>query len=160
MDFRNATDLFADPDFDGDPIRVKPVSETTDLGTIIDDEENSVEPIIDIVNGDEIELIPPVIRNPIDDNIDSTVSESKNKVYVNGVDVSILISREMYFDQFGKPITTSLKDHTKTIIKGKYASIDEFINQWKTADRKEAIIAELVEQGVMVEALYDAVLMF
>jgi type I restriction enzyme R subunit len=55
LDFRNATDLFADPDFDGDPIRVKPVSETTDLGAIIDDEENSVEPIIDIVNGDEIE---------------------------------------------------------------------------------------------------------
>jgi type I restriction enzyme R subunit len=157
LDFRNATDLFADPDFDGDPIRVKPVSETTDLGTIIDEEEKSVEPIIDIVNGDEIELVPPVIRNPLNDDLGGMVSEPKNKVYVNGVDVSVLISREMYFDHFGKPITISLKDHTKSIINGKFASIDEFINKWKSADRKEVIIEELLEQGVMVDALYDAV---
>jgi len=157
LDFRNATDLFADPDFDGDPIRVKPVSETTDLGTIIDEEEKSEEPIIDIVNGDEIELVTPLIRNPLNDDFGGMVSEPKNKVYVNGVDVSVLISREMYFDHFGKPITTSLKDHTKSIINGKFASIDEFINKWKSADRKEVIIEELLEQGVMVDALYDAV---
>jgi type I restriction enzyme R subunit len=79
------------------------------------------------------------------------------KVYVNGVDVSVLISREMYFDKNGKPITTSLKDHTKEIIKEKYTSLDDFLNKWNSTDRKEAIIAELQEQGVMVEALYEAV---
>jgi type I restriction enzyme R subunit len=41
LDFRNATDLFADKAFDGDPIRIKPVTEETDLGGIIDEEENS-----------------------------------------------------------------------------------------------------------------------
>jgi type I restriction enzyme R subunit len=81
----------------------------------------------------------------------------REKVYVNGVDVSVLVSREMYFDQHGKPITTSLKDHTKEIIKENFASLDDFLNKWNTTDRKEAIIAELQEQGVMVEALYDAV---
>jgi type I restriction enzyme R subunit len=44
--------------------------------------------------------------------------EPREKVYVNGVDVSVLISRELHFDQHGRPITTSLKDHTKEIIKG------------------------------------------
>ncbi len=39
IDFRNATDLFADPDFDGDPIRIKPVAEGDDLGAIPDEEE-------------------------------------------------------------------------------------------------------------------------
>lgn len=73
------------------------------------------------------------------------------------MDVSVLISRELYFDQHGKPITTSLKDHTKQIIKDKFASLDEFLNKWNSADRKAAIIAELAEQGVMVEALYEAV---
>lgn len=63
----------------------------------------------------------------------------------------------MHFDQHGRPITTSLKDHTKEIIKEKFASLDDFLNKWNTTDRKEAIIAELQEQGVMVEALYDAV---
>jgi type I restriction enzyme R subunit len=81
----------------------------------------------------------------------------REKVYVNGVDVSVLISRELHFDQHGRPITTSLKDHTKEIIKEQFASLDDFLNKWKNTDRKEAIIAELQEQGVMVEALYEAV---
>ena len=81
----------------------------------------------------------------------------REKVVVNGIDVSVLVSRELYFDQSGKPITTSLNDHTKAIIKGKYANLDDFLNNWNNNDRKEAIIAELVENGVMVEALYEAV---
>lgn len=81
----------------------------------------------------------------------------REKVYVNGVDVSVLISRELHFDQHGRPITTSLKDHTKEIIKEQFTSLDDFLNKWKGSDRKEAIIAELIEQGVMVEALYEAV---
>lgn len=157
LDFRNATDLFADKDFDGDPIRVKPVSEETDLSKIVDEEENDTSPIIDEVSGDKIEVKKPVIRYPDTDMTSAFAKERRTKVYVNGVDVSVLISRELYFDQHGKPITTSLKDHTKEIIKGKYASLDDFLNKWNTTDRKEAIIAELLEQGVLVEALYEAV---
>lgn len=63
----------------------------------------------------------------------------------------------MCFDQHGKPITTSLKDRTRAIFKENFASLDEFLNKWNTTERKEAIIAELQDQGVMVEALYDAV---
>ncbi|MEJ5993387.1 DEAD/DEAH box helicase family protein [Pedobacter sp. Du54] len=157
LDFRNATDLFADPQFDGDPIRIKPVTEAIDLGDIINEEEENREPIIDIETGEEIEITPPEIRNPEQEFPPSTVNEPRRKVYVNGVDVSVLISRELHFDQHGKPITTSLKDHTKEIIKEQFASLDDFLNKWKGSDRKEAIIAELVEQGVMVEALYEAV---
>jgi type I restriction enzyme R subunit len=157
LDFRNATDLFADPQFDGDPIRIKPVASDTDLEGIIDEEEYNKDPIIDIETGEEIEIVPPEIRYPEADFPPMTVNEPRQKVYVNGVDVSVLISRELHFDQHGKPITTSLKDHTKEIIKGQFASIDDFLNKWQSSDRKEAIIAELVEQGVMVEALYEAV---
>jgi type I restriction enzyme R subunit len=156
LDFRNATDLFADKDFDGDPIRVKPVSEDTDLSGIVDEEETDTSPIIDDVTGDEIKVEKPKIRYPEREST-NVVREPRQKVYVNGVDVSVLISREMYFDQHGKPITTSLKDHTKEIIKEKFVSLDDFLNKWNSTERKEAIIAELQEQGVMVEALYEAV---
>lgn len=156
LDFRNVTDLFADKDFDGDPIRVKPVSEETDLGGIVDEEENIQTPIIDEESGEEIE-IKPTIRYPEIETQSGMVSEPRQKVYVNGVDVSVLISREMYFDNNGKPITTSLKDHTKDLIKGKYASMDDFLTRWNSSDKKEVIIKELEEQGVMVEALRDAV---
>lgn len=157
LDFRNATDLFADPAFDGDPIRIKPVGQDTDLGEIVEEEEEQTEPIIDIETGTEIDLTPPVIRYPEPNLPETAANERREKVYVNGVDVSVLISRELYFDQHGRPITTSLKDHTKEIIRENYTSLDDFLNKWNSTDRKEAIIAELQESGVMVEALYDAV---
>jgi len=156
LDFRNVTDLFADPEFDGDPIRVKPVSEDTDLSTIVDDEELDNSPIIDEITGEEIE-IEPEIRYPESQTTIDKTNEPRAKVYVNGVDVSVLISRELYFDNEGKPITTSLKDHTKELIKGQYASLDDFLNKWNSTDKKEVIIKELQEQGVLVEALRDAV---
>ncbi len=156
LDFRNVTDLFADSDFDGDPIRVKPVSEGVDLSEIVEEEEKDETPIVDEETG-EILDIEPDIRYPEINTQPDIASEPRQKVYVNGVDVSVLISREMYFDNSGKPITTSLKDHTKEIIKGQYASIDDFLNRWNHTDKKEAIISELEEQGVLVEALRDAV---
>ena len=157
LDFRNATDLFADPDFDGEPIRIKPVTEETDLTGIVDEEENNTTPIIDEDSGEEVEIIKPEIRYPEPPNTEMGVKEPRQKIYVNGVDVSVLVSRELYFDQHGKPITTSLKDHTKEIIKGQFVSLDDFLNKWNNTDRKEAIIKELQEQGVLVEALMEAV---
>ena len=155
LDFRNATDLFADKDFDGDPIRVKPVSQDTDLTDIIDDEETDETPIIDEVTGEEIFVDKPIFRTP--EGGDPSQATPRHKVYVNGVDVSILVSRELYFDQHGKPITGSLKDHTREIVKGSYISLDDFINKWNATDQKAVIIEELQQQGVMVEALYEAV---
>jgi type I restriction enzyme R subunit len=162
LDFRNATDLFADKDFDGDPIRVKPVTENTDLSMVVIDEEDDVVTVIDQESGEEVKFEKVKIRYPDGSHLNGNwaakkLSEPHEKVYVNGVDVSVLVSREMYFDQHGKPITTSLKDHTKEIIKENYTSLDDFLNRWNSTDRKEAIIAELQDQGIMVEALYDAV---
>jgi type I restriction enzyme R subunit len=156
LDFRNVTDLFADKDFDGDPIRIKPVTQETDLTSIVDEEEKDNSPIIDQESGIEINIQKPVIRYPESSNT-GVISESREKLYVNGVDVSVLVSREMYFDINGKPITTSLKDHTKEIIKGQFGSLDEFLLKWNSSEKKELLIKELESQGVLVEALRDAV---
>lgn len=161
LDFRNVTDLFADKDFDGDPIRVKPVKQDEDLSLIVIEEEENTVTVLDEASGEEIKFEKAQIRYPDGKTYTGGLvrepSGRREKIVVNGVDVSVLVSREMYFDQHGKPITTSLKDHTKEIIKGKYASLDDFLNQWNKTERKEAIIAELQEQGVLVEALYEAV---
>lgn len=154
LDFRNATDLFADKNFDGDPIRVKPVSEDTDLTDIVDEEEENDVPIIDEESGEEIIIDPPISEPPLPP---LPPPPPRRKVYVNGVDVSVLISRELYFDQHGKPITVSLKDYSKEIIKGQFATLDDFLNSWNSADKKEAIIKELEEHGVLVDALRNAV---
>ncbi len=162
LDFRNVTDLFADKDFDGDPIRVKPVTENEDLSFVVTEEQENTITVMDEMTGEEIQFVKAKIRYPdgsVPGNgfISRDPSTKREKVVVNGIDVSILVSREMYFDKDGKPIVVSLKDHTKAIIKEKYKSLDEFLNKWQSTERKEAIIAELQEQGIMVEALYQAV---
>jgi type I restriction enzyme R subunit len=157
LDFRNATDRFADPNFDGNPIRIKPVTEDDNLDDIWDEEEDTDEPIFDTETGVEIDIpITPPTPQPQTPFTDEPPTP-REKVVVNGVDVSVLISRELHFDQHGRPITTSLKDHTREIIRNQFSSLDDFLNKWKNSERKEAIITELVEQGVMVEALYEAV---
>ena len=153
LDFRNVTDLFADKEFDGDPIRIKPVSQDIDLTTIVDEEETDDTTITDN-DGEKIEFVKPDIRKP---QVNEDRENYRKKIYVNGIDVSVLVSREMYFDNNGKPITTSLKDHTKEIIKGQFASLDDFLQKWNNAEKKEVIIKELQEEGVMIEALQEAV---
>lgn len=150
LDFRNVTDLFADPDFDGEPIQIKEIGQDQEIPPFEPtDGEAFPEP-----EGENTPEVPP-IRTPEGEL--GEVNEPRPKVYVNGVDVSILVSREMYFDQHGRPITTSLKDHTKAIIKEQYKSLDDFLNKWNSADKKTTLIEELQQQGVLVEALYNAV---
>lgn len=155
LDFRNATDLFADPAFDGNPIRIKPVGEDIDLGNIVDEEQEDTSPVIDEESGEEIDIVPP--EQTLPDVFEPIEPYRRMKVYVNGVDVSVLVSRELYFDNNGKPITVSLKDHTREIITGQFASLNDFLNKWNNAEKKEALIAELKEQGVLVDALAEAV---
>lgn len=156
LDFRNVTDLFADEDFDGPPIRIKEAGEDEDLSNVELEEEEIEEPIIDNVSGEEIKIQKPVVRYPINNNT-TFARERREKIYVNGVDVSVLVTREMYFDNEGKPITVSLKDHTKEIIKNHFASLDEFLSKWNETEKKAAIIKELEDQGVLVAALQEAV---
>jgi len=158
LDFRNATDLFADPAFDGDPIRVKTVGPGDDLGDIVGEEEVDDTPIIE-EDGTEviIDPHPPYGEGTGGGGIVADPPGKREKVVVNGVDVSVLVSRDLYFDRNGKPITTSLKDHARGIIQERFASLDDFLNQWNKAERKEVLIKELEEQGVLVEALKQAV---
>jgi type I restriction enzyme, R subunit len=76
---------------------------------------------------------------------------------VNGIDVTILVSRDLAFDKNGKPITQKLTDYTKEIVTEQYATLDEFLNKWNESDKKEAMVRELAEQGVPVEELTEAV---
>jgi len=156
LDFRNVTDLFADKEFDGDPMRVKPILGTMDLSTIIEEEEKDQHPIIDEESGKELALMP-LLRYPVGDDVKPEFGEPLKKVRINGVNVSVLVSRELYFDSEGKPITISLKDYTKGIIQKQFSSLNDFLTKWNASDKKDVLIKELQEQGVMVEALYDAV---
>lgn len=153
MDFRNVTDLFADPAFDGDPVRVKELGEDDEFESF-DDEIESDDPITD-EDGEEIIFETPETPDIIGGG--NIVAEPKAKYYVNGVNVTVLNERIQYMDGKGKLITGSLKDYTRQKVREQYQSLDDFLNRWNRADKKQAIIEELTEEGIVFENLKEAI---
>ncbi|PHS37684.1 MAG: restriction endonuclease [Sulfurovum sp.] len=146
MDFRNVTDLFADPDFDGEPVRVKELSEDEPF----DDPENEEDTVVIDDDGEEVtfkEETPDII----DGGEITDVPMKYGKVFVNGVNVAVLNERVQFLDDNGKLITGSLKDYTKKKVNEEFASLDDFLNKWNGADKKQAIINELAENGIVYE---------
>lgn len=161
MDFRSATELFADKNFDGEPIRIKEISEKTDFEEIVAEENDLEAPISSEYDAEETVALENAVNETKETyktkDFFSAAPNKRTKVFVNGVEVTLLVEREMYFDNDGKPITKSLKDYTKDIIQARYNSLDEFLNKWNATDRKDAIIAELEEQGILIDSLKEAV---
>jgi len=154
LDFRNVTDLFADPDFDGDPVRVKELGEDDEFDTP-EEEIGDVETTVG-EDGEEIIFEPPTTPPEIIGGGDIVI-EPIPKYYVNGVNVAVLNERVQYMDGNGKLITGSLKDYTRQKVREQYQTLNEFLNKWNSADKKQAIIEELTEQGIVLENLKDAI---
>ncbi len=53
----------------------------------------------------------------------------------------------------GKLITESLKDYTRIQLNKRFASLDDFLQSWSDADKKQAIVDELEAQGVFFDEL-------
>lgn len=154
MDFRNVTALFADKDFDGDPVRVKEVTEDEDIS--ISDMETDEKPVMDENSGKEI-VFPDNEKPDVSIDDDPESQERRRKVSVNGVEVTIINERVQYLSKDGKITTESLRDYTRKNIRTAYASLDTFLRKWSQADQKRAIVDELEEQGVIFAALQDEI---
>ena len=158
IDFRNVTDKFADKDFDGAPVKIKETQQDDTLSETCIDEGFGDEQI-DPDTGEHIVFDEDYER----DDTEETVAEPeppygpKPKVYINGVDVSILSERKQYLDANGQLITTSVKEYCKTGIVQSYRSLDHFLQTWNNADKKKAIIEELEAQGIIFEELKEEI---
>ncbi|CDI94254.1 type I restriction-modification system subunit R [Pseudomonas aeruginosa PA38182] len=146
MDFKKATELFADPAFDGEPVVIyspegddSPVPPDSPLA----DEEGIVD------GGDWL---------PEGDETDGGEEGKKRIKYViDNVPIHVIAERVQYYGPDGKLITESLRDYTRSCVKKQFASLDDFLRRWTDAEQKKAIIDELAAQGVMWEALDEEV---
>ncbi|MEE3117433.1 MAG: DEAD/DEAH box helicase family protein [Pseudomonadota bacterium] len=159
LDFKKATELFADPAFDGDPVKV--YEPKAGESVVPDDEQETLEPdatelpLSEEAEGYEVEPGETWHRDdskptwPTEDE-----EKSKRVKYVVGdVEVSVIAERVQYLGPDGKLITESLKDFTRKKVKEQYATLTDFLKGWNQAERKQAIIEELAEQGVMWDDL-------
>lgn len=134
IDFKKATQLFADPDFDGDPVQIY--------------EPLPADPIVPPVTEDEPQLDDP----------DQTTQERQRDRYVVATEaVNVAVIREQYYSKDGKLITESIRDYTRKTVSKDYATVDAFLKKWNAAEQKQAIIQELQEEGVLLEALEQEV---
>ena len=147
MDFKRATALFADPDFDGDPVQIyepgpddpvlppdeqpDPDGEKPPGGTLVD---------------------PPLPEGPGGDE-----PTPPKRYYVDDVEVSVVMERVQYLDAYGKLITESLKDYSRKTVRKSYASLGDFLTVWNDAEKKRVILEELAEQGVFLDDLAEHV---
>jgi len=147
LDFRSVTDKFADPDFDGEAERIKVVTEDEDFPNPEDEPNPEGEDGVEVVIDE-----PPTVKPG-----GEPTPEPAKKIMVNGVNVAILNVRVQYVDENGKLIMGSIKDYTKKMVKEQYHSLDEFLNKWNKADRKQVIIDELLEQGIVFDNFKQAI---
>ncbi len=146
IDFRRATNLFADPDFDGDPEVIYEPDEDEDL----DEPDTSAEPDPDTTDHPE--------SDGEGDDLDNGDDQTPRRRYiVDGVKVNVTHERVQYLDEHGKLITESLRDYTRNRILDTWRSRDEFLAAWSSAERKALIIEELAERGVFLDALKEDV---
>jgi type I restriction enzyme, R subunit len=152
LDFKRATELFADKDFDGEPVQIyepkgeDPIEPPTPL---------SDPPPVSIPGSDPAgDGALPGDLGPMGES-----SGDGPKKYVIGNNVTVAVARErvQYLDAHGKLVTESLRDYTRINLRKQYDSLDAFLQTWQQADRKAALIEELERQGVLLEALAEEV---
>ena len=132
MDFKKATELFRDPAFDGDPVVI-------------------YEP------GEDDDPVPPDPEDPDGDGGDGGDGEKRYKIVVSGVQVQIVAERVEYYGPDGNLITESYREFSRKQIKAEFASLDEFLKRWNTAEKKQAIIELLEEHGIILDNLAQEV---
>jgi len=162
LDFRKATELFADERFDGVPekiINTNPIEINDDEDdTFIDNFNGIDEPSGEDGTGVEIiDIDEPLGGYPPDGPIGDEVHEPSVKYRVAGVPVTKIGERVQYYDTDGKLVTESFKDYTRNTIKGEFSSLDDFIQKWNSSEKKKVIIDELADAGVIWEALAEEV---
>jgi len=132
MDFKKATELFRDPDFDGEPVVI-------------------YEP------DDDDDPVPPDPEDTDDEGDDGGDGDGTKKYVFDGVPVKIVAERVEYYGPDGNLITESYRDFSRKKIKSEFTSLDEFLRKWNTAKKKKAIIESLEEHGIILDNLVEEI---
>lgn len=164
LDFKKATELFADERFDGIPERIMTVTPSQinegsdELDEVVDGESDAE---LDIVNGTDLAYTTQSDNGGFDLRVgmgdDMSVSEPAKKYHVKGVTVQVMAQRIQYYDTDGKLVTESFQDYTRKTFTKQFASLDEFTKRWNDTERKQTIIDELANAGIIWEALQEEI---
>lgn len=164
MDFKGATRLFADPDFDGDPVVI--YEPKPDDPVIPPDEMPPEDLPPDITGTSGIgEVEPPPYDTDttggFDDGRNTGEREGRTKYVIGDVNVRVAVILEQYLDADGKLITDDyrvlLKADIQKALQAEFGNLTDFLRRWNGAERKQVVLKELAEHGIPLEILQQAV---
>ena len=143
MDFRGASNHFADPDFDGEPVQIYEPGEDDPVAP--PDDAPAPDDGLDDVIADDIlvDVFPPPPGE----------GGGRRKIYVDGVGAAIVHERIEYLDEAGKLVTESLRDYTKKTLRRHFSSLDDFLKRWKEVERRRAVLDELAAEGLPLDVV-------
>ena len=151
MDFKKATELFADPGFDGDPVQIYEPGEDDSPVPPDDLDDNPEGGVADAPEAGDpgVEVDPPFE--------DGGGTIPRVKYVIANQAVYVIAERVQYYGPDGKLITESLHDYTRQCVQKEFGSLKDFLRRWSDADQKKVIIDELATQGVLWEQLAEEV---
>ena len=123
LDFRNATVMFKDPEFDGEPLAPVPVKYTP----------------------------------PTDHHAGTREPDPHEKYTIEGTDIRLVNETVSVLGKDGKTMKTeSVRSFARTQMRNHFKSLDKFIQTWTEADRKQAIMDELKEYSILIDAVRES----
>lgn len=149
MDFKRATELFADSAFDGEPVVIyEPKGDETPVPP--DEEMPAGDGGLGEGGANEV----PDWADPTDPGEEGA---GRVKYVIDNVPVYVVAERVQYYGPDGKLVTESIKDFTRRTVRKDYSTAHDFLRRWGSEQRKAAILKELEQHGVLFEVLADEV---
>lgn len=136
MDFKRATERFADPDFDGDPVQIY---EPAEDGPPLPEGEREGSPEIAA------------------DRQEDEVVQSRRVYFVDNVEVNVVDTRYQYLDENGALVSESLRSYARKRIVQKYPTREDFDAAWENSPSTSVFLRPFEEAGVLVSTLRDEV---
>lgn len=129
LDFRNATAKFKDDNFNGPPLpprgRTRPPGPTPPPPPL-----------------------PPPGPNP--------PHERRQKYVINGQNIFVAHELVSILDEDGKTMKTeSVQTFARHQIRRRFESLERFIQTWSAAERKQAVLDELKEYAILIDAVRE-----
>ncbi|MEV7321253.1 EcoAI/FtnUII family type I restriction enzme subunit R [Streptomyces sp. NPDC093970] len=146
MDFKNVTKLFADKDFDGDPVKVYELPPDGDMGDAVQELDDVDETAGE---GEDDEGPDQWVERPGARNV------RRKRIVVSGQAVTIIGEQVHMLGTDGKPLTSSLKGFVRSGLLKRYPTADTFVSAWSAADQRSTLLDELMDAGIPLEDLVE-----
>lgn len=143
-----ATEKFADPAFDGEPVREQQEVIDADGEVIEEHEAHDIPPD----TGD----MPEIPDGPVE--IEDEPDAGPRKFYVDGGEVEIVRHLVYELDAEGRKLSCrQLTDYTGDKVRTLYPNASELRADWLDPERRAEIVERLEEKGIDLETLAEAV---